>query len=197
MKTIPLYVLSAAWCVWSVLSTASADPVDADAAAQSSEASQPKVDKTSKPTVDDSHRVSIEAARERAALMHKMYAATLDVMHHRYFHGDRAVVPARAMEDVFKEMERTSHTKANWISINLKAMSIDHEPETAFEKRAARELGSEKAVIDVVEDGYYRQARTIPLTSGCISCHGGFFKKPSEKAKFSGLVISVPVHESK
>jgi hypothetical protein len=51
-------------------------------------------------------RVSIATARERAKLIHTIYSATMDVMHHRYFHGAKATIPARAMEDVFKEIER-------------------------------------------------------------------------------------------
>jgi len=168
------------------VSLLSADPV---------ESATPTAVTSEDTPVADEHRVSVEAARVRAKLMHEVYSATLDVMHHRYFHGDRAVVPARAMEDVFSEMERTSHTQANWISVNLKAMSIDHDPDTEFEKRAARELNADTNQIEVVEHGYYRQARTIPLTSGCVSCHGGFFKTPSKKPKFAGLVISVPVHK--
>ena len=44
------------------------------------------------------------------------------------------------MEDVFAEIEHETGSKANWISVNLKAMSINHEPSTEFEKRAAREI---------------------------------------------------------
>ncbi|MEZ6132931.1 MAG: DUF3365 domain-containing protein [Planctomycetaceae bacterium] len=187
MSLITRFTLCGAIIAACNMSLLQADPVESSAATAAASSDSP---------VADEHRVSVEAARERAKLMHELYSVTLDVIHQRYFHGDRAIVPARAMEDVFAEMERTSQTKARWISVNLKAMSIDHEPETDFEKRAARELNAETSRIEVVEDGYYRQARTIPLTSGCISCHGGFFKTPSKKPKFAGLVISVPVHET-
>src|SRR5690606_30997978 len=39
---------------------------------------------------------AVVAARQRAELMHAIYAETLHVMHERYFHGSRAIVPARA-----------------------------------------------------------------------------------------------------
>ncbi len=142
----------------------------------------------------DAKRVSVEVARDRAKLMHDIYDATLDVMHHRYFHADRAMIPARAMEDVFSQMQRKSQTEARWISVNLRPMSLDHKPETTFEKQAARMLATGKPEVEIIEDGYYRRATPIPLAAGCISCHGGFFKQPSEKPKFAGLVISVPVH---
>ncbi|MEQ9411806.1 MAG: DUF3365 domain-containing protein [Fuerstiella sp.] len=141
-------------------------------------------------------RVSIDVARDRARLMHDIYVSTLDVMHERYFHGERAIVPARAMEDIFAEIERHSQTQARWISVNTKPMSVDHEPESEFEKQAAREIADGKTDVESVEGGFYRRARAIPLTSGCISCHDGFFRTPSKKPKYAGLVISIPVqHE--
>jgi len=139
-------------------------------------------------------RVAVDLARDRAKLMHKIYAATLDVMHDRYFHGDRAIVPARAMEDVFAEIQRQSGARARWIAVNLEPMSVDHEAESDFEKRAAKEIAAGKTEVEVVEGGYYRRAGAIPLTSNCVSCHAGFFRKPSKKPKFAGLVISVPIH---
>lgn len=142
--------------------------------------------------------VSLEAARDRALVMHDIYAATLAVLHHRYFHGDRAIVPARAMQDIFKEIERQSKTEARWISASMKPMSIDHEPATDFEKRAAKEIAAGTEQLEVVEGGFYRRAGAIPLGDGCVGCHGGFFKPQSKTPKFAGLVISVPIRtESK
>ena len=138
-------------------------------------------------------RVPVAVARDRAKLMHEIYAATLDVMHDRYFHADRAVVPARAMEDVFLQLDEQTGSKANWISVNLKAMSINHEPKTDFEKRAAREIVIGETEIEEIKDGVYRRAGAIPMAGGCISCHGGFFKEPTKAKKFAGLVISIPI----
>lgn len=149
--------------------------------------------KTSNSQVEEKDRVSVAVARDRAKIMHNIYAATLDMLHHRYFRSDKAVLPARAMEDVFSEIKLQSKIEAQWISVNMKAMSVDHEPKTDFEKRAAREIAAGKPDYEVVEDGYYRRAIAIPLTSGCISCHGGMFKELSKTPKFAGLVISVPV----
>jgi hypothetical protein len=146
-----------------------------------------------KSPVADSARVPVAAARDRAKLMHDIYTATLHMMHERYFHGDRATVPARAMQDVFAEIKQQSHTEARWISVNLKPMSIDHEPKSDFEIRAAKELASGKAEWDAVEGGFYRRAGAIQLGGGCISCHAGMFTDTSTAAKFAGLVISVPI----
>jgi hypothetical protein len=139
------------------------------------------------------NRVSVAVARDRAKLMHSIYAATLDVMHERYFHRERAIVPARAMEDVFSEIQRQSHAEARWIAVNLKPMSVDHQPKTTFEKRAAKEIAAGNPEVEVVEKDYYRRAGAIPLTSNCISCHSGFFRNPDNQPQFAGLVISIPI----
>jgi hypothetical protein len=138
-------------------------------------------------------RVDRGIARDRAKQMHEIYLVTLDVIHHRYFHKDRAIIPARAMEDIFSEMKQRSRVEAHWISVNTKAMSIDHDPNTEFEKRAAKELGEGKTEVEVVEDGYYRRAGAIPLHGGCLRCHEGLFQTPSKKARYAGLVISIPL----
>lgn len=157
------------------------------------------VGENSKQTADDhtQSRVPLAVARDRARLMHQIYTSTLDVMHDRYFHADRAVVPARAMEDVFENLQKETGSKANWISVNLKAMSIDHDPETEFEKHAAKELSSGKPELELVADGYYRRATPIPLNGGCAGCHAGFSPQPSTRKFLAGLIISIPVTEEK
>lgn len=137
--------------------------------------------------------VPIDVARDRSKLMHSIYTTTLGVMHDRYFHADRSIVPARAMEDVFSEIEQETGSKANWISVNLKAMSINHEPSTDFEKRAAKEIATGESAVETTEDGYYRRATAIPMTGGCISCHAGVFNQSAKSRKFAALVISIPV----
>lgn len=137
--------------------------------------------------------VSLEIARDRAEVMHDVYAATLEVLHERYFHGARAAVPARAMQDVFATIQHKSKVEARWISVNMEPMSIDHEPKSDFEKRAAQAISAGKGHLDVIEEGFYRRAGAIPLDDGCIGCHAGFAKKPNDDPKFAGLIISVPL----
>lgn len=149
--------------------------------------------KSSDSLVKEKDRVPVDMARDRAKTMQSIYSATLEMLHHRYFRSDKAVLPARAMEDVFSEIKLQTKVEAQWISVNMKAMSVDHEPKTDFEKRAAKEIAAGKLDYEVVEEGYYRRAVAIPLTSGCIGCHGGMFKELSKTPKFAGLVISVPV----
>ena len=138
-------------------------------------------------------RVTVDAARERARLLHQVYSVTLEVLHERYFHGARAMVPARAMEDIFEELERTDHVKARWISVNTEPMSLNHKPKSDFEKAAADALTEGQPHFERVADGLYQRATPIPLASGCVNCHTGFFKGTPKSPRYAGLVISIPV----
>jgi cytochrome c553 len=140
---------------------------------------------------------AIAGARERAKLLHSVYSTTLDVMHHRYFRRDAPILPARAMEDVFEEMALLSGTMANWISVNTKAMSINHEPRTEFEKKAAAELSSGKESYELVGKGMYRRATAIPLQNSCVGCHTKMFAEAPKTPRFAGLVISIPLKAEK
>ena len=137
--------------------------------------------------------MSVAEARERGRLMHKIYASTLEVMHHHYFRRDRAVLPARALEDVFADLDEQTKIKARWIAVNTQAMSIHHEPETDFEKKAAVAIAAGKTEYDRIEDGYYRRAGAIPLGVGCVGCHTKLSPSPDKTPRFAGLVISIPV----
>ncbi len=137
--------------------------------------------------------ISVDEARERAKLLHEAYSATLETMHEHFFRRDRAVLPARAMEDVFAEMHRRTSTKAAWISVNTKAMSIHHEPKNDFEKKAAKAIASGKRDYEIVEDGVYRRVGAIPLGASCVSCHTGFMAKTPQTNLFAGLVVSIPL----
>lgn len=161
------------------------------------EAKQPKSGERAESAKElgEEDRVSVAVARDRAKLLHQVYASTLRVMHRRYFHGDNAVVPARAMEDVFFEIDSRSKVEAKWISANLQPMGANHEPRTEFEKRAAKEISAGKDEYESVEEGYYRRAGAIPLAAGCIGCHAGVLGTAPKTPRYAGLVISVPVNE--
>ena len=136
---------------------------------------------------------SVAVARDRAQLLHEVYTSTLEVMHARYFHGERATVPARALEDVFADMDRKSQVQARWIAVNTKAMSLNHEPKNEFEKRAAAELAKGQEEFVQIENGVYRRAAPIALHADCVSCHTAFFTQPPKTPRFAGLIISMPV----
>jgi hypothetical protein len=137
---------------------------------------------------------SIPQARDRAKLLHKVYAASMEVMHDRYFRNDRDTIPARAMEDVFTEMKRQAKIQSRWIGVNAKVMSINHEPKDDFEKFAAKELSEGKDSVERIEGNLYRRAEAIHLSSGCLTCHGTFGIEP-KTPRVAGLVIGIPVRE--
>lgn len=171
-------------CIWSA--ELSGDEAKPDASREKNEPAE---------EAGDDERVSVAVARDRAKLLHQVYASTLRVMHQRYFHGDNAPVPARAMEDVFSEIAWRSKVEAKWISANLQPMGVNHEPRTDFEKQAAKEISAGKDDFETVEKGYYRRAGSIPLSSGCIKCHAGFLGTAPKTPRYAGLVISVPITE--
>ena len=139
-------------------------------------------------SLDQVKRVPLDIARQRAELMHNIYAATLDVMHHRYFRNSRATVPARALEDVFAEITREAHIEARWISVNTEPMSIKHKPESDFEKQAVAAIRSGKSAYEAVDGGTFRRAGAIALASSCLGCHGKSFGLVSKKTPRSSQV---------
>jgi hypothetical protein len=144
-------------------------------------------------SVKASRRVSVAVARDRAMAMHDVYIATLEAMHRHYFHENRAVLPARALEEVFAEQTERSGTHARWISVNTPAMSLSHEPKDDFEKQAAQAIASGKAVFERIQNGVLQRAGPVSLDGGCASCHLGHFAKPSSKPLYAGLVIRIRV----
>lgn len=150
------------------------------------DATQPKPDETALKSP------AVNAAREQAKLVHSIYAVTLDVMHERYFRSDRSTVPARAMEDVFEEMQRQRNIQSRWIGVNARTMSIPHEPKDAFERAAAQAIRDGKDDYEAVEGGFYRRAQAIPLSAGCLTCHGTFGVE-SKTPRFAGLVMRLPL----
>jgi hypothetical protein len=141
----------------------------------------------------EDERMSVAEARARARLMHKIYASTLEVMHHYYFRENRPVLPARALEDVFADLDEQTKIQTRWIAVNTPAMSIQHQPESAFEKKAAAMIARGQNEYDSVENGYYRHAGAIPLGSSCVACHNRFSQQQAKTPRFAGLVITIPV----
>lgn len=172
-----------------------ADPPPGSNSGAASDAKLDSSETDSAEKVDDAIRVSVETARDRAKLAHDIYSTTLDVIHHRYFRGDRAVIPAKALEDVFPRVDREHHLKARWFAVNAKAMSVDHEPQDEFEKQAAKAIAAGNSEYEQIADGVYRRAGSISLMNkGCLGCHLGFGASGKIK-RFAALSISIPVKE--
>ena len=86
-------------------------------------------------------KFTVPEARRQTKLLHDTYIATLHTVHRSYFDKDeREIIPARAMEEVFRQIDAEIGGKTRWIAVNTPAMNIDHSPQEGFEKDAAREL---------------------------------------------------------
>ncbi len=139
--------------------------------------------------------VTLAVARDRAEMAHLIYASTLEIIHRYYFRKGQAVLPARAMEEVFAEVAEQSKVEGRWISVNTRPMSVHHEPRAGYEKQAAAALAGGQEKFELVEAGYLRSVRAIPLGEGCLSCHTGMFRgqSKSQTPRVAGLVISIPI----
>ncbi len=136
---------------------------------------------------------AVVAARGRAALTHIIYATTMEMLHRQYFRRGQAVLPARAMEDVFADGAEQTKVEGNWIAVNTKAMSLHHEPKTDFEKRAAAAIAAGQERFEIVDKDFLRIARPIPLGEGCVNCHTGMFRSPPSSPRLAGLIVTVPL----
>jgi hypothetical protein len=186
----------APWLACLIAAALGAGTLQGQDAGEKMQALQPKEPIAAAPTAAQIE-AAVSLARERAKLLHEVYALTLEAIHHHYFRREGTVVPARAMEEVFEGMAGTSSTMANWISVNTKAMSIDHEPRTVFEKTAAAELAAGKKEYELIGKHFYRRAAPIPLGTNCIGCHAGMFSAPTKSPSCAGLVISIPLTMTK
>ena len=108
-------------------------------------------------------KLTIPEARRHTKLLHDTYIATLHTVHRSYFDKDeRAIIPARAMEEVFRQIDAETGGKTRWIAVNTPAMNIDHNPKEGFEKDAARELKKGK------RDFESRRRRHLPSCSVAV-----------------------------
>ena len=144
-----------------------------------------------KPEVE---RLTVAEARRQAKLLHEVYVTTLHTVHRTYFDEDsRDTIPARALENVFHDIDRETGGKTRWIAVNTPAMNIDHKPEPGFEKDAARQLAKGEREFEKIEDGVYRRAGAISLFAGCTKCHLSGIRPQQNVRSVAGLVISIPV----
>ena len=90
---LPLAVLATLLSV----QTISAD----DAAPEAKSTEEPAVEEVVKEEEpgEDVPRVSLAVAQDRARIMHDVYISSMEAMHHRYFHGDRAVAAHTTLAD--------------------------------------------------------------------------------------------------
>jgi len=135
-------------------------------------------------------------AQARAKLLHETIHGSLQVMHRDFFLEDESItIPSHSLEDVFKELDRTYGVKIRWLAVNAKAMNIDNEPKSDFEKAAVKVLSDGKPEYEKLADDTYHFAGSIRLPSQCLKCH--LPGRKSNKDRVAGLVISMPLKKMK
>lgn len=151
----------------------------------------------SKKAVEVIDKLTVPEARRQTKLLHDTYIATLHTVHRSYFDEDeREIIPARAMENVFRQIDAETGGKTRWIAVNTPAMNIDHNPKEGFEKDAARELKKGKREFERVEDGTYFRAGAVSLFASCTKCHLSGLRPQQNVRSVAGLVISIPVKQT-
>lgn len=131
-------------------------------------------------------------ARIRARILHETIHGALQVIHRDFFQEDESrMIPSHSLEDVFKELNRAHGVKVRWLAVNARAMNIDNEPETEFEKKSVKELSAGKASYEQVIDDQYQYTGKIRLPSQCLKCH--LPMRQDNRDRVAGLVISMPV----
>lgn len=140
----------------------------------------------------DDAPTTVAEARGRARLLHETLHGALQVMHRDFFRDDEGtMIPSRSLEDVFHELARSFDVELRWLAVNADAMSIDHKPQTDFERNAVKAIASGKQEFEATQDGVYRHAGSIRLSSQCLKCHAP--RRTSTNDRAAGLVISIPL----
>ena len=135
---------------------------------------------------------TVAEARSRARILHEALHGALQVMHRDYFREDEGLVlPSRSLEDVFSELASTYGVELRWIAVDLRAMNVDNDPETEFEKEAVRILKSGKDEYEAATGDEYRFVGKIQLSATCLACHAS--RRSSNDPRSAGLVITMPL----
>jgi len=151
---------------------------------------------TNAQAAEDESRIvaSAEDARIRARLLHDTIHTTLRVIHREFYREDEGLpIPSRTLNTVFNELTHGWNIKFRWMSVDARAMSIDHEPRDDFERAAAKALASGEDEFEAVSDGVYRRVGPITLGSECLKCH--LPNRTSTRSRTAGLVISMPLKQ--
>jgi len=135
---------------------------------------------------------AVAEARGRARLLHETIHATLHLVHQQYYREDEGLeLPAATLKGVFRELADRQKVELRWLVVDGQAMNVAHNPESQFEKDAAKALAAGQEEFELVQQGVYRRAGKIALTSECLKCH--LPNRMSAKPRAAGLIITMPV----
>ena len=136
--------------------------------------------------------LTVDEARGRAELLHETFHATLQFVHSEYYRpNERLPLPATTLQRVFDELADSHQVKLRWLAVSARAMNVEHEPQDEFEKQSVATLKTGKTEWESVEQGVYRRAAAITLSSECLKCH--LPGRTSTQDRAAALVISIPL----
>ncbi|WP_240928117.1 c-type heme family protein [Thalassoroseus pseudoceratinae] len=137
---------------------------------------------------------SVQEARGRAQLLHETIHGSLQVMHRDFFREDQGLpIPSHSLEDVFKELARSHQVHLRWLAIDARAMDIDHEPRSDFDKAAVKALKSGKEWFETQTEKSYQYVGAIRLSASCLKCH--LPARSSNDDRTAGLVIRMSLKQ--
>lgn len=169
----------AALSLWSVLTLTAPRSSHAEEVAEASAA--------------DLRPTTLNEARGRARLLHEVLRGSLQVMHRDFFDEENPpAIPSASLEDVFVELQQSHQVRVKWLTVETDVLNVDHKPQDAFETAAARALAKGQDVYEASENGEFRFAGRIRLSSQCLKCH--VKNRTSTEARTAGVVISMPLH---
>lgn len=141
---------------------------------------------------DGERKPSVEEARGRAELLHETVHATLQIVHRQYYREDEQIpIPAATLRTVFRELAERRGVELRWLAVDAQAMNVNHLAQDAFEKAAVKSLAGGETSFEQTENGVYRRAGVIRLSSECLKCH--LPTRTSNKSRSAALVVQMPV----
>ena len=138
---------------------------------------------------------TVAEARARARLLYETVHGSLQVMHRDFFNEEDAhAIPSASLEDVFHELSKSYGVKLRWLIVDTDIVNVDHRPQDAFEKSAAKLLAKGLQHVEARDGDIYRYAGPIRLASQCLKCH--VKDRVSTEERTAGLLISMPIMNS-
>jgi hypothetical protein len=92
---------------------------------------------------------------------------------------------------VFVELKKEWNVEVAWMSVNAKAMNIDHEPKDDFQRAAAKAIAGGEERHEEVAGDRLRYAGSIHLGNQCLKCHVP--DRTSLEERRAAILISMPV----
>lgn len=124
--------------------------------------------------VSEADEEALERARQEVQMLDILYKNAVVSITERYPRGQPAIMVAK---DVFGAMREGGHHSAKLVDATESPLGVDSEPETDFERKAARAMRNGETYLDevVTKNGEQRllAATVVPAVhKRCAECHG-------------------------